>query len=60
MTADLADVLTRIAKLPSYERKMLAGWVEQDARNFSETEAIWADYRTLPAEAREKVRAALL
>ncbi|MBF6423974.1 hypothetical protein [Nocardia cyriacigeorgica] len=59
MTADLAEVLTRISRLSSYERKMLAGWVEQDARNFSETEAIWADYRTLPADARDEVRAAL-
>ncbi|MCP2287377.1 hypothetical protein [Nocardia amikacinitolerans] len=59
LTADLGDVLSRIDRLPAYERKMLAAWVEQDTRSFSETEALWAAYRTLPAESRDKVRATL-
>ncbi|WP_280263029.1 hypothetical protein [Nocardia abscessus] len=59
LTADLGDVLSRIDCLPAYERKMLAAWVEQDARSFSETEDLWAAYRTLPAESRDIIRAAL-
>ncbi|MEV6065565.1 hypothetical protein AB0L82_03340 [Nocardia sp. NPDC052001] len=59
LTADLGDVLERIAALPSYERKMLASWVERDARSFSEPEDLWAAYRTLPADARDAVRQAL-
>ncbi|MGY1947778.1 hypothetical protein [Nocardia asiatica] len=60
LTADLGEVLLRIERLPTYERKMLASWVEQDARSFSETEDLWAAYRTLPADSREEVRSALL
>ncbi|MEU2174833.1 hypothetical protein ABZ552_11475 [Nocardia sp. NPDC019219] len=59
LTADLGEVLSRIDCLPAYERKMLAAWVEQDARSFSETEDLWAAYRTLPAESRDIIRAAL-
>lgn len=59
LVADLEDVLTRGAKLPMIEKRMLAGWIEQDARTFSAVEQLWADYRTLPADARESVRAAL-
>ncbi|MFD6156893.1 hypothetical protein ACFWF7_20170 [Nocardia sp. NPDC060256] len=59
LTADLGDVLARIDQLPVYEQKMLTGWVEQDARSFSDAEALWADYRTLPADSREKVREVL-
>ncbi|NKY45396.1 hypothetical protein [Nocardia cerradoensis] len=59
LTASLADVMARIEHLPVYERKMLAAWVEQDARSFSEVEELWAHYRTLPAEARDEVRVAL-
>ncbi|WP_068063404.1 hypothetical protein [Nocardia xishanensis] len=59
LVADLDDVLARIGRLPIYERKMLAAWVDQDARSFSETEELWAAYRTLPADSRDKVRDAL-
>ncbi|MBC3842198.1 hypothetical protein GXW82_24350 [Streptacidiphilus sp. 4-A2] len=59
LTADLGNVLSRIDRLPVYERKMLAAWVEQDARGFSETEDLWAAYRSLPADSRDEVRAAL-
>ncbi|QLY30002.1 hypothetical protein H0264_33180 [Nocardia huaxiensis] len=59
LTADLGDVLGRISSLPVYERKMLASWVERDARSFSETEDLWAAYRSLPVDSRDKVREAL-
>jgi hypothetical protein len=59
LTADLQDVLARIGKLPMIEKRMLAGWVDEDSRTFSTVEQIWADYRTLPQEARESVREAL-
>jgi hypothetical protein len=58
-TADLADVLSRIDALPMYEKRMLSSWVDQDQRSFSEVEALWAAYRTLPAESRDQVRVAL-
>lgn len=59
LTADLGEVLAGIGRLPAFERKILAGWVAEDQRDFSETERLWADYRTLPAESRQKVREAL-
>jgi hypothetical protein len=58
-TVDLTGVLSRIEMLPPFEKKMLVSWIEQDKRNFSEVEEIWALYRTLPAEAREQVQASL-
>lgn len=59
LIADLGDVLARIDRLPVYEQRMFAGWVAQDERGFSDAEALWADYRTLPPDARDEVRAAL-
>ncbi|GAA2592869.1 hypothetical protein GCM10010435_84820 [Winogradskya consettensis] len=59
MAADLRDVLARVARLPMIEKKMLAIWIDQDSRAFSEVEQIWADFRTLPLEAREELREAL-
>lgn len=59
LTADLGDVITRISRLPAFEQKILAEWVEQDERGFSELENLWAAYRTLPAESRAHVREAL-
>ncbi|MFD9680553.1 hypothetical protein ACFWAD_11800 [Rhodococcus sp. NPDC059969] len=59
LTADLDDVLARIDRLPVYERKMLAGWLDRDSRSFSEAEDLWAAYRTLPGDSRDAVRAAL-
>ncbi|WP_455360583.1 hypothetical protein [Streptomyces sp. SYSU K21746] len=57
--ADLGAVLAGIAKLGGLERKMLTEWVADDRREFGAVERLWADYRTLPAESRAKVRAAL-
>lgn len=59
LTADLADVLSRLDRLPVYERAMLASWVKQDRRSFSEVEDLWAAYRSLPAEARKSFRDAV-
>jgi hypothetical protein len=59
LTADLGDVIAKVDRLSAYERKMLAQWVRQDARGFSEVEELWAAYRTLPAESREAVREVL-
>ncbi|MFG3052767.1 hypothetical protein ACGFZP_17655 [Kitasatospora sp. NPDC048239] len=58
-SVDLPGVLTRLGQLPGFERAILAGWVEKDARAFSELEQLWAAYRTLPADARQQVREAL-
>lgn len=59
LTADLTGLLARIGRLPLLERKMLADWVAQDARVFSEVEDIWAAYRSLPSDSRDQVRDAL-
>ncbi|PYC80541.1 hypothetical protein C7C46_12705 [Streptomyces tateyamensis] len=59
LTADLAGVLGQIKQLSGFERGILAGWVAQDARDFSELEHLWAAFRSLPADSREQVKAAL-
>ncbi|MEU6158248.1 hypothetical protein [Streptomyces sp. NPDC047130] len=59
LVANVDDLLSRINLLPAYEKKILAGWVVDDARHLSELERIWADYRSLPAEARQHVKDAL-
>ncbi|MCY0929740.1 hypothetical protein OTB20_26820 [Streptomyces sp. H27-H1] len=59
LTAELSTVLDRVAKLGGMDLKTLADWVGADARDFAEVERLWADFRTLPAEARNKVREAL-
>ncbi|MFI8446191.1 hypothetical protein [Streptomyces erythrochromogenes] len=59
LTADLAGVLARLQRLGGMDRKTLADWVAADAREFAEVERLWADFRTLPADARNAVREAL-
>ncbi|MEW1635767.1 hypothetical protein AB0469_17015 [Streptomyces sp. NPDC093801] len=59
LTADLGSVLVRLDRLAGMDRKTLTDWVEADAREFAEVERIWADFRTLPADARNKVRESL-
>jgi len=59
LVADLGNLLKRIDRLPAIEKKILSAWVAQDSRGFSEIEDLWADYRTLPAAAREHVKDAL-
>lgn len=56
LIVDLTNILGRIDKLSSYEKQMLSQWIERDARSFSEAEDLWALYRTLPADSRDKVR----
>lgn len=60
ITADLGGVLERINHLPAFERKILAGWVSDDEREFSKLERLWGEYRALPAESRAAVRDALI
>ncbi|MFJ8211918.1 hypothetical protein [Streptomyces sp. NPDC096033] len=59
LTADLGAVLARMDRLGGMDRKTLTEWVEADAREFAEVERLWADIRTLPADSRDKIRAAL-
>ncbi|MFK0221795.1 hypothetical protein ACIQWN_26845 [Streptomyces vinaceus] len=59
LTADLPGVLARLGRLGSMDRKTLADWMLADAREFAEVEHLWAAIRTLPADARNKVREAL-
>ncbi|WP_406419815.1 hypothetical protein [Streptomyces sp. NBC_00842] len=59
LEADLDAVIEGVAKLGGLERQMLTDWVAADEREFGAVERLWADFRTLPAESRDKVRAAL-
>ena len=59
LEADLGGVLEDVSKLGGLQRQTLADWVAADEREFSAVERIWADFRTLPAESRDKIRDAL-
>ncbi|MFD7385904.1 MULTISPECIES: hypothetical protein [Streptomyces] len=56
---DLSAILGRAGRLGSLERSLLRRWIDQDKRDFSAAEELWAVYRTLPAESRAKFREAL-
>ncbi|MGW2922335.1 HNH endonuclease [Streptomyces angustmyceticus] len=60
ITADAAAVLAEVRHLGVLERRVLAGWVSDDRREFSAVERLWGDYRTLPEESRASVREALM
>ncbi|MET8692729.1 hypothetical protein ABZV65_09290 [Streptomyces bauhiniae] len=59
LTADPETVLAGVRELSGLERRMLAGWIDQDKREFSRVEQIWAEFRTLPEESRTRIRKAL-
>ncbi|MFG2426333.1 HNH endonuclease [Streptomyces sp. NPDC048590] len=59
LEADLDDVLQRVTRLGGLQRQLLADWVAADEREFGAVEVLWGHFRTLPAESRDKVRAAL-
>jgi hypothetical protein len=59
LEADLAAVLRDIEALSEEDRKVLAGWARSDARDFSPVEWVWSRYRSLPADSRTAVLAAL-
>ncbi|MFI0979634.1 hypothetical protein ACH4SP_21870 [Streptomyces sp. NPDC021093] len=56
LVADVGALLGRAAALPAIEKKILRSWLEQDRREFSEIEDLWAAFRTLPADAREQFK----
>lgn len=57
--ADVQALIVGVSRLAPMERAMLSDWIDADQREFGTVERYWADYRTLPAESREKVRKAL-
>lgn len=59
LEVDPDALIQGISKLSALQRQMLKDWVEADQREFGEIERLWADFRTLPAESRDKVRSAL-
>ncbi|MFD9498974.1 hypothetical protein [Streptomyces sp. NPDC060035] len=59
LEADLTAVLEDVQKLGGLQLQTLKDWVSADEREFSVVERVWADIRTLPAEARDKVRETL-
>ncbi|MGW4385690.1 hypothetical protein [Streptomyces sp. NPDC004685] len=56
---DFGQIEVGILGLGSFERNVLAGWIAKDQREFSKVERLWAVYRTLPAESRERFREAV-
>jgi hypothetical protein len=58
LQADAAAVQRGIAALGEMEKKIIAGWMERDGREFSAVERLWGLYRSLPAAARAELRAA--
>ncbi|WP_405459361.1 hypothetical protein OG786_19585 [Streptomyces sp. NBC_00101] len=56
---DVGAVLAGVDGLGILERKLLAGWIDKDRREFSESERLWGAYRALPEESRSRVREAL-
>ncbi|MFJ2414729.1 hypothetical protein [Streptomyces brevispora] len=59
LEADLGAVLEDVSKLGGLQLQTLTGWIAADEREFSVVERIWSDFRTLPAESRDKVCEAL-
>ncbi|WP_371603733.1 hypothetical protein OG345_26375 [Streptomyces sp. NBC_01220] len=59
LDADLGAVLEGLSRLGGLQRQTLTDWVAADEREFSAVERLWSDFRTLPAESRDKVREAL-
>ncbi|MFI6505059.1 hypothetical protein [Nonomuraea typhae] len=57
--ADVGALTARIRQLPAFDRKILAGWMADGHRNFSEVEKLWAAYRGLPAETRAQLSGAI-
>ncbi|WP_330351525.1 hypothetical protein [Streptomyces sp. NBC_00582] len=56
---DFGSLLAGVEALSGMERRMLRDWIDQDKRDFSQVELLWADYRTLPEESRARIRKAL-
>lgn len=59
LAADPAKTLVAIQGLGRLERRVLAGWIAADRRDFTAIEQLWADYRSLPEESRAEIREAL-
>ncbi|MDX3325550.1 MULTISPECIES: hypothetical protein [Streptomyces] len=59
LEADLAAVLDGVQKLGGLQSQTLKDWVAADERDFSVVEQLWAEYRRLPADSRDKVRESL-
>ncbi|MFI7694235.1 hypothetical protein ACIBQ6_34590 [Nonomuraea sp. NPDC049655] len=58
LVADVRQIVERIRQLPSFDRKILAGWMADGQREYSEIEKLWAAYRALPATARAEISGA--
>jgi len=59
LTADTRELERGISRLSTIEKQILADWVKQDKREFSTVEQLWGRYRSLPAQSRAEVQAAL-
>ncbi|MGW5200753.1 hypothetical protein [Streptomyces spiralis] len=59
LVADLDEVLRAATALDPADRRVLAGWLEADRREFSQLEQVWSAYRSLPEESRAQLRSEL-
>ncbi|MFI6153911.1 hypothetical protein ACIBCA_14580 [Kitasatospora sp. NPDC051170] len=59
LETDAAQTIAEISHLGSMELRMLDSWVKEDKREFGKVELLWAAYRTMPADSRERFRVAL-
>lgn len=53
---DLESVIAEVEGLAPLEREILGEWIKRDRREFGAVEKLWAVYRTLPKESRDRVR----
>jgi len=56
---DLQSLLQDVKALSGIEKTALAGWIEADRRERGALERLWGRYRTLPAESRAALAAAV-
>ncbi|WP_181785781.1 hypothetical protein [Streptomyces phytophilus] len=56
LVADLDEVIRAASALSPSERSILAGWLEDDQRNFTPLERLWSAYRSLPEQSRAQLR----
>lgn len=58
-TVDVAGVISTLERFSVLERDVFTGWLKADRRDASPMEKLWGQYRSLPEESRDAVRAAL-
>ncbi|MEO3798447.1 hypothetical protein [Nonomuraea sp. B1E8] len=55
LEVDLGDLTARLSRLSAFDRQILAGWMRDGEREFSEVEKLWGLYQALPAESQAEL-----